>query len=310
MSVPDFQTIMLPFLQNLNDGNKQSMNQVMENLASYFKLTPEDLALQVPSGKMGLFRNRVGWSRSYLKNAGLVHYPERGVYQITPVGLDFLKTNPKKLRMQELLQFPMYNEWRSTFNSNTGSQGLESESTKIEEEELTPQERLTKTIDAINQQLASDILDALKGNTFQYFEKFVVQLLQSMGYGGFRKDSGMVTGASGDNGIDGVILQDVLGLESVGIQAKRYTGNNAGSGDIRNFIGSLAIKGFSKGVFLTTSSFSPDAIKTASESKQHKIILIDGKKLANLAIEFNVGVQIDETIQLKRIDMDFFDEIN
>lgn len=310
MSVPDFQTIMLPFLQNLNDGNKQSMNQVMENLANFFKLTPEDLALQVPSGKMGLFRNRVGWSRSYLKNAGLVHYPERGVYQITPVGLDFLKTNPKKLRMQELLQFPMYNEWRSTFNSNTGSQGLESESTKIEEEELTPQERLTKTIDAINQQLASDILDALKGNTFQYFEKFVVQLLQSMGYGGFRKDSGMVTGASGDNGIDGVILQDVLGLESVGIQAKRYTGNNAGSGDIRNFIGSLAIKGFSKGVFLTTSSFSPDAIKTASESKQHKIILIDGKKLANLAIEFNVGVQIDETIQLKRIDMDFFDEIS
>jgi len=309
MPVPDFQTIMLPFLQNLSDGNKQSLNKVMENLANHFKLTPENLALQVPSGKMGLFRNRVGWSRSYLKNAGLIHYPERGVYQITQIGLDFLKTNPDKLRMQELLQFPMYNEWRSTFNSNTGSQESENESSKIEEEELTPQERLTTTIDAINQQLASDILDNLKGNTFQYFEKFVVQLLQSMGYGGFRKDSGMVTGASGDNGIDGIILQDVLGLESVGIQAKRFTTNNAGSGDIRNFIGSLAIKGFSKGVFLTTSSFSPEAIKTASESKQHKIILIDGKKLANLAIEFNVGVQVDETIQLKRIDMDFFEEI-
>ncbi|OXA98196.1 hypothetical protein B0A75_14730 [Flavobacterium oncorhynchi] len=309
MSVPDFQTIMLPFLQNLNDGKKQSLNQVMENLASHFKLTADDLALQVPSGKMGLFRNRVGWSRSYLKNAGLIHYPERGVYQITPVGLDFLKTNPEKLRMQELLQFPMYNEWRSTFNSITGSQELESESNKIQEEEMTPQERLTTTIDAINQQLASDILDNLKGNTFQYFEKFVVQLLQSMGYGGFRKDSGMVTGASGDNGIDGIILQDVLGLESVGIQAKRFKDGNVGSPDIRNFIGSLAIKGFSKGVFLTTSSFSPDAIKTALESKQHKIILIDGKKLANLAIEFNVGVQVDETIQLKRIDIDFFEEI-
>jgi restriction system protein len=300
---------MLPFLQNLNDGNKQSLNQVMENLAIHFKLTPDDLALQVPSGKMGLFRNRVGWSRSYLKNAGLIHYPERGVYQITQVGLDFLKTNPEKLRMQELLQFPMYNEWRSTFNSNTGSQGLESESSKIEEEELTPQERLTTTIDAINQQLASDILDNLKGNTFQYFEKFVVQLLQSMGYGGFRKDSGMVTGASGDNGIDGVILQDILGLETVGIQAKRFKDGNVGSPDIRNFIGSLAVKGFSKGVFLTTSSFSPDAIKTALESKQHKIILIDGKKLANLAIEFNVGVQVEEAILLKRIDMDFFEEI-
>lgn len=309
MPVPDFQTIMLPFLQNLSDGKKQSLNQVMENLANHFKLTPEDLALQVPSGKMGLFRNRVGWSRSYLKNAGLIHYPERGVYQITQVGLDFLKTNPEKLRMQELLQFPMYNEWRSTFNSNTGSQGSESGSSKVEEEELTPQERLTTTIDTINQQLASDILDNLKENTFQYFEKFVIQLLQSMGYGGFRKDSGMVTGASGDNGIDGVILQDVLGLESVGIQAKRYTSNNAGSSDIRNFIGSLAVKGFNKGVFLTTSSFSQEAIKTASESKQHKIILIDGKKLANLAIEFNVGVQVNETIQLKRIDIDFFEEI-
>lgn len=308
MSVPDFQTIMLPFLQNLNNGNKQSLNQVMENLANHFKLTPEDLALLVPSGKMGLFRNRVSWTKSYLKNAGLVHDPERGVYQITQLGLNFLKTNPKKLRMQELLQFPMYKEWRFNFNSNTEAQELESESNKIKEEELTPQERLTTTISAIHQQLASDILDTLKANTFQYFEKFVVQLLQSMGYGGFRKDSGMVTGATGDNGIDGVILQDVLGLESVGIQAKRYTSNNAGSGDIRNFIGSLAVKGFNKGVFLTTSSFSPEAVKTASESKQHKIILIDGKKLANLAIEFNVGVQVEQIIQLKRIDMDFFDD--
>jgi len=308
MSVPDFQTIMLPFLQNLNDGNKQPLNQVMENLSNHFKLTPEDLALQVPSGKMGLFKNRVSWTKSYLKNAGLVHYPERGVYQITALGLDFLKTNPKKLRMQELLQFPMYKEWRFNFNSNIDSQEADNESNKIEEEELTPQERLTKTIDVIHQQLASDILDTLKENTFQYFEKFVVQLLQSMGYGGFRKNSGIVTGATGDNGIDGVILQDVLGLESVGIQAKRYTTNNAGSGDIRNFIGSLAVKGFNKGVFLTTSSFSPEAIKTASESKQHKIILIDGKKLANLAIEFNVGVQIEQVIQLKRIDMDFFDD--
>lgn len=309
MSVPDFQTIMLPFLQNLNDGNKQPLNQVMENLASYFKLTSEDLALQVPSGKMGLFKNRVSWTKSYLKNAGLVHYPERGVYQITSLGLDFLKTNPKKLRMQELLQFPMYKEWRFNFNSNIDPQGSENESIKIDEEELTPQERLTKTIDTIHQQLASDILDTLKENTFQYFEKFVVQLLQSMGYGGFRKDSGIVTGSIGDNGIDGVILQDVLGLESVGIQAKRYTTNNTGSGDIRNFIGSLAVKGFNKGVFLTTSSFSPEAIKTASESKQHKIILIDGKKLANLAIEFNVGVQVEQIIQLKRIDMDFFDDV-
>ena len=117
MPVPDFQTIMLPFLKNLSDGNNQSLNKVMDDLAVHFNLTDDDLALRVPSGQMGLFRNRVGWTRSYLKNAGLIHYPERGVYQITQTGLDFLKSNPKKLRMQELLQFPKYNEWRATFNS-------------------------------------------------------------------------------------------------------------------------------------------------------------------------------------------------
>lgn len=310
MPVPDFQTIMLPFLKNLGDGNKQSINKVMDDLAIHFNLNEDDLALRVPSGQMGLFRNRVGWTRSYLKNAGLISYPERGVYQITQTGLDFLKTNPKKLRMQELMQFPKYNEWRATFNLGSDNKEELSNKKVVKDDDQTPQEKLGKTVASIHQQVASDVLDALKNNTFQYFEKFVVQLLQSMGYGGFRKESGKVTGASGDNGIDGVILQDVLGLESVGIQAKRYSNNNiVGSPDIRNFIGSLAVKGFNKGVFLTTSNFSSDAIKTANESKQHKIILIDGKKLTDLAIEYNVGVQIEETIQLKRIDLDFFDEV-
>lgn len=310
MPVPDFQTIMLPFLKNLGDGNKQSLNKVMDDLTKYFSLTEDDLALKVPSGQMGLFRNRVGWTRSYLKNAGLIHYPERGVYQITQTGIDFLKSNPKKLRMQELLQFPKYNEWRATFNSGSDNKEELPNEKIVKDDDQTPQEKLGKTVVAIHQQVASDILDALKNNTFQYFEKFVVQLLQSMGYGGFRKESAKVTGASGDNGIDGVILQDVLGLESVGIQAKKYTDNNTvGSPDIRNFIGSLAVKGFNKGVFLTTSNFSNEAVKTANESKQHKIILIDGKKLAELAIEYNVGVQVEETIQLKRIDLDFFDEV-
>lgn len=309
MPVPDFQTIMLPFLKNLSDGQKQSLNKVMDDLTTYFNLTEDDLALRVPSGQMGLFRNRVGWTRSYLKNAGLIHYPERGVYQITQAGLDFLKTNPKKLRMKELWQFPEYKEWRATFNSNQENKEELSNEKAIKEDEQTPQEKLGSTVAAIHQQLASEVLEALRSNTFQYFEKFVVQLLQSMGYGGFRKESGKVTGASGDNGIDGIILQDVLGLESVGIQAKRNTENNiVGSPEIRNFIGSLAVKGFNKGVFLTTSNYSNEAIKTANESKQHKIILIDGKKLAELAIEYNVGVQVEETIQLKRIDLDFFDE--
>lgn len=308
MPIPDFQTIMLPFLKNLGDGNKQSLNKVMDDLAIHFNLTEDDLALRVPSGQMGLFRNRVGWTRSYLKNAGLIHYPERGVYQITQTGLDYLKSNPKKLRMQELLQFPKYNEWRATFNSSSDNKEEFSNEKIVKDDDQTPQEKLGKTVAAIHQQVASDIIDVLKTNTFRYFEKFVVKLLQSMGYGNFRVDSAIVTGATGDEGIDGIIYQDKLGLETVGIQAKRFTNGNVGSPDIRNFIGSLAVKGFNKGVFLTTSNFSSEAIKTANESKQHKIILIDGKKLAELAIEYNVGVQVEETIQLKRIDLDFFDE--
>lgn len=308
MPIPDFQTIMLPFLKLLGDNKKHNLNEVMDSLAQHFNLTPEELTILVPSGQMGLFKNRVSWTKTHLKNAGLIYYPERGVSQITEEGSTLLATNPKKIRMNDLANFPKYTEWKGTFNvqSEIKSSGEEK---NIKEEEQTPQEKLGKAVDIIHNQLASDIIDLLKNNTFQYFEKFVVKLLYSMGYGGFRKEAAKVTGTTGDNGIDGVILQDILGLESVGIQAKRFTDASVGSSDIRNFIGSLAVKGFNKGVFLTTSRFSEDAVRTANESKQHKIILIDGNKLAQLAIEFNVGVQTEQTIQLKKIDSDFFDEI-
>ncbi len=308
MPIPDFQSILLPFLKNLSNGEKQSLNQVMVSLANHFELTKEDLAEEVPSGQMGLFRNRVGWSRSYLKNAGLVFYPERGVYQITQSGLDYLKTNPKILRMQELLQFDAYNEWRATFNSLSGTKTETAPEIEINDDEQTPLEKLDKTLETIHQQLASDIIDNLKINSFQYFERFVLNLLQAMGYGSFRKDAALLTATTGDEGIDGIIYQDRLGLEAVFVQAKRFTSGSVGSPDIRNFIGSLAIKGVNKGVFLTTSVFTTEAIKTANESKQQKIVLLDGKDLAKLAIEFNVGVQVQQTIVLKRIDSDFFEE--
>lgn len=307
MQIPDFQTIMLPFLKNLKDGNQQSINKMMEDLSTYFKLTEEDLSIRVPSGQMGLFRNRVGWTRSYLKNAGLISYPERGVYQITQTGQDFLKTNPKQLRMKELLQFPKYNEWRATFGQS--NEINESVSKTEKENTATPLEQLDATIKTLHEQLASDILDSLKENSPKYFEKFVLDLLQAMGYGGFSKDSAVVTGQTNDGGIDGIIYQDRLGLEAIYVQAKRFASGSVGSPDIRNFIGSLALKGVTKGVFLTTSIFSQEAKKNASDSKQQKIILIDGLELTKLAIEYNVGVQIEKTIYLKRLDTDFFEEI-
>lgn len=304
--IPDFQTIMLPMLELLADGQPKTLNDVMTLLSSHFNLTQDHLKIKVPSGQMGLFRNRVGWTRSYLKNAGLIHYPSRGVYQVTDFGKDYLKTNPTDLRIKHLKKMPKYKEWTDTFNQDQ-SDSVDSTSTK-DIVSKTPEEILATTVTQLNKQLATEVLDKLKENTFGYFESFVISLLQKMGYGEFREDSGKVTGGTGDNGIDGIIYQDRLGLESVYIQAKRFTTGTVGSPDIRNFIGSLALQGVNKGVFLTTSRFSESAIRTAQDSKQQKIILIDGQELSKLAIEYNLGVQEDNTIIIKKIDLDYFEE--
>ncbi|MFS4484162.1 restriction endonuclease [Hyunsoonleella sp. 2307UL5-6] len=301
--IPDFQTIMLPMLKLLANGKQWTLNEVMRALTKHFSLTEEHLKIQVPSKQMGLFRNRVGWTRSYLKKAGLIKYPERGVYQITETGKEFLATNPTKLRMKQLEQFPEYKEWRKTFSDNSTK-----ERPVTRTDDQTPEEVLASTVKELKNELATELLDKLKENSFQYFENFVIQLLQKMGYGEFREDVTQHTGQSGDKGIDGIISQDRLGLENVYIQAKRFTDNSVGSPEIRNFIGSLALQGVNKGVFLTTSRFSSSAIQTAIDSKQQKIVLIDGKELTELAIEYNLGVQVAETIEIKKIDLDYFEE--
>ena len=290
-------------LRLLGDGKQMTLNEVMNKLSSHFNLTNEHLKIKVPSGQMGLFRNRVGWTRSYLKKAGLIAYPERGVYKITDEGLEFLEGNPTKLRMKQLEDFPKYVEWRKTFAS-TKTQI----SNDDEQSNQTPDEILDNTVAEIKNELATELLDKLKENSFSYFEKFVIELLQKMGYGDFREDAATHSGQVGDDGIDGIISQDRLGLENVYIQAKRFTSGSVGSPDIRNFIGSLALQGVTKGVFLTTSRFSDSALRTANDSKQQKIVLIDGKELTELAIEFNLGVQVSKTIEIKKIDLDYFEE--
>ncbi|WP_378174914.1 restriction endonuclease [Aquimarina sp. SS2-1] len=306
--IPDFQTLMLPVLNILSDGSIKTKNELIKILADQYKLSEEDLKIKIPTGTMGLFRNRLGWTKSYLKNAGLIHYPSRGSYQITDEGRIFLQSNPKDLRLKQLKKMPKYKEWAGTFNTDT-----ENKNTIVyskERTEQTPDEILKETVEELNRQLAIDLLDKLKENSASYFEGFVVELLQKMGYGELREEAIQVTGQSGDNGIDGIIHQDRLGLESVYVQAKRFTTGTVGSPDIRNFIGSLALQGVTKGVFLTTSRFSSSAIQTANDSKQQKIKLIDGKELAQLAIEHNLGVQIADTILIKKIDQDYLDELS
>ncbi len=304
--IPDFQSIMLPLLKLLEDGQPKTLNEVVKILAEQFNLNEQDLKIKVPSGQMGLFRNRVGWTRSYLKKAGLIKYPDRGVYQITDFGKKYLEKGPDDLRIKHLKKMPDYIEWVKTFNQDQDSQ--EEETLPTELKGNTPDEILDITVKRINKELASELLDKLKENSFGYFEHFVIQLLQKMGYGEFREDAAEKTGKPGDDGIDGIISQDRLGLENVYIQAKRFTNGSVGSPDIRNFIGSLALQGVSKGVFLTTSRFSESALRTAIDSRQQKIILIDGKQLVNLAIEYNLGVQTDQTIEIKKIDLDYFEE--
>jgi len=304
--IPDFQTIMLPLLKLLESGEQKSLNEVMQQLTEHYQLSPQELKIKVPSGQMGLFRNRVGWSRSYLKKAGLIEYPARGVYKITDFGKQFLTNNPSELRIKQLKKMPEYKEWVKTFNQDNDP--IEEKSIETNATTDTPEEILATTVDSLHKQLASDLLDKLKENSFSYFENFVIDLLHEMGYGNFREDAKQVTGMTGDNGIDGIISQDRLGLENVYIQAKRFTNNTVSSGDIRNFIGSLALKGVTKGVFLTTSRFSKSAVQTAEDSKQQKIILIDGQQLANFAIEYNLGVQTQKNIEIKKIDLDYFEE--
>ncbi len=296
--IPDFQSIMLPLLKLLEDGHPKTLNEVVKTLAEQFNLNEQDLKIKVPSGQMGLFRNRVGWTRSYLKKAGLIKYPDRGVYQITDFGKKYLEKGPDDLRIKHLKKMPDYIEWVKTFNQDQDSQ--EEGTLPTELKGKTPDEILDITVKRINKELASELLDKLKEKSFGYFENFVIQLLQKMGYGDFREDAAEKTGKPGDDGIDGIISQERLGLENVYIQAKRFTNGSVGSPDIRNFIGSLALQGVSKGVFLTTSRFSESALRTANDSRQQKIILIDGKQLVNLAIEYNLGVQTDQTIEIKK----------
>jgi len=301
--IPDFQTIMYPMLVTLQDGKPQTINEVVESLTKHFNLTEDDLRIKVPSGQMGLFRNRVGWTRSYLKNAGLISYPSRGVYQISETGKKVLTENISYINIPYLKQFKDFQKWQNSFSS--------SEDNPKEEVSLkkTPEEILGDTFKDLNNKLGYELLEILKNKPFDYFEYFVLQLLSKMGYGGIEESNFEVVGKSGDNGIDGIIYQDKLGIDRIYVQAKRWKDNKVQSKDIRDFIGSLSLKGTNKGIFITTSEFTEDAIKTTRMNPQNRIILIDGSQLVEHAIEFNVGVQIKKVYQVKDLDGDFFEEM-
>jgi restriction system protein len=299
MSIPDFQTIMLPLLKVASDGQEHSGHEFLEQLAKHFEISDEELNELLPSGKQTRFYNRVGWARTYLIKSKLLDMPRRSFYQITERGKEILKSDLSQIDMKYLSRFPEYIEFRKRGNDKQSKKDL------VEVvEESTPEEMLETAYQEIRDNLAQEVLETVMGCTPAFFERLVVELLVAMGYGGSRRDAARAVGQTGDEGIDGIIDEDKLGLDAIYIQAKKWAGS-VGRPEIQKFVGALVGKRAHKGIFITTSVFSPDAIRYASEIET-KVILIDGKRLAELMIDYNVGVTEVLSYQLKRIDSDYF----
>ena len=301
MPIPDYQSIMLPLLKFAGDKKEHSIREAIEHIANIFNLSEEERREVLPSGKQFIIDNRVGWSKTHLKKAGLLKDGSRkGHFQITERGLEILSEKPTKVDVKFLKRYPEYVDF-ITFRKEKGEE-------EKEEENLTqtPQELLEYGYQRIKKDLASELLNFVKKSSPRFFEKLVVELLIKMGYGGSLKDAGKAIGQSGDGGIDGIIKEDKLGLDVIYIQAKRWE-NVVGSGEVRNFVGSLVGRHANKGIFITTSGFTKDALDYVKTIPQ-KVILIDGETLAQLMIENDVGVSKITSYDIKKIDSDYFEE--
>lgn len=301
MAIPDYQTIMLPLLKFVGDKQEHSLRQAIDSLADQFHLTTEERRELLPSGHQGVFNNRVGWARTYMKKAGLLRSPQRGYLCITERGLDLLKQNPSKINLELLGQFEEFIAFRTFRREKPAGQKVTEE-----ERERTPEEILESAYQNLSIDLANDLLQQIKVSPPSLFENVVVDLLVKMGYGGNRKDAGEAIGKSGDEGIDGIIKEDPLGLDIIYIQAKRWE-NTIGSPEIQKFAGALQGKHARKGIFITTSNYSSEAQKYAS-GIENKIVLIDGDQLTQLMINHNIGVSLSATYETKKIDLDYFTE--
>lgn len=300
--IPDYQTLMRPVLECAASGEVR-ISDVVDRLADNFQLTDEERNELLPSGKQTRFSNRVHWAKSFLDQAGLVKATRRAHFVITDRGKKALKDN-KEINASYLEKYPEFQKFRSRTMEDDALEWLQSREV---EETATPDEVLRAAHKKINAALSAELLDRVRAAPPNFFQHLIVELLLAMGYGGTWEDAGRALGRSGDDGVDGVIGQDPLGVDKIYVQAKRYAGgNNIGSGAIRDFFGALSLKKASKGIFVTTSSFSPSAIQTARD-RGSRIVLIDGIDLARLLIRYNIGCRDEEVIHLKKIDEEFFE---
>lgn len=299
MAIPDFQSVFLPLLKACADGQEHTKQELLPLLAKQFGLTEAELSIKIASGGAGMFDNRVGWATSHLKQAGLLENLRRGVYRITDRGLQVLNENPQPLNIRYLKRFPEFLASRST--PRDGSQFVELATVNPE----TPDELIAGGYKQLREALAIEVLERIKSVSPARFEELVVELLVKMGYGGTQEDAGRVVGKSGDGGIDGIINEDRLGLDVIYIQAKRWEAD-VGRPEIQKFVGALAGNKANKGVFITSSGFTKGAIDYASQVN-HRVVLIDGAMLAELMMDYDLGVSVKDVYTVKRLDTDYFE---
>jgi restriction system protein len=301
MAIPDYQTIMLPLLQFAEDGQEHAKREAIEYLAEQFQLTEAEQRELLPSGRQYTFDNRVGWARTYLQKAGLVEYTRRAHFRITTRGQEILQSNPQRIDNHFLKQFPEFIAFKEKSNKLKTTKTLDESDMN---NDITPEEAMEAAYLRVRQSLASELLQVVMENSPTFFEQLVVDLLIKMGYGGTRKAAGEAIGRSGDGGIDGIIKEDRLGLDIVYIQAKRWEGT-VSRPEIQKFAGALQGQRAKKGIFITTSVFSQGAQEYVKYIDS-KIVLIDGEMLAELMIDYGVGVSTVASYDVKRIDSDYF----
>ncbi len=313
MAVPDYQSLMHPVLAELSDGRERLLRDVRDAVAANLRLTPEELAQVIPSGRQTLFANRANWAHIYLKEAGLLRTVRRGVYQITDEGRNALRSCGGAINISYLRRYPAFLEFMERSNASSTKQeggGANEDSTSATKQEtLTPDEQAREGYRRARSGIAAELLDRMRRVSPAFFETLVVDLLVAMGYGGSHDDAAAsVVGRSGDEGIDGIIKEDKLGLENIYVQAKRWQADSSvGRPDIQQFAGALQGKKARKGVFITTSTFTREA-RSYADSVQAAIILIDGQQLAELMLDHGVGVSVQETFKLFKVDEDYFVE--
>ena len=294
MAIPKFDELFNDVLEFLSDKKEYKTRYVKEQLSDKLDLTDDERRELLSSGSELVIHNRISWSITTLKKAGFIESKKWGSVNITERGFKEHKDNPD-ITIEDLMKIPEVYQW---------FHGKPKEETSENEGESTPEEDLQKAFNQINDSLADSIIENILNNTPIFFERLVVDLLLKMGYGEFRPDAGMVTSPVNDGGIDGIINEDRLGINKIAIQAKRFSkGNVIGRPEIQKFAGALHEKGLTKGVFITTSTFTKEAVKSANKQS---IILIDGEKLAELMIEYNVGTYTTHSYEIKRIDSDYF----